>query len=104
MTEPGGPGGIDELEKSLGRLLGVGVALSTIALGAGLVTALAGGSGAAATWLLTSGLLVLVGTPIARVAVSSIVYARRRDWLFAVLTLIVFGELLASIVAAVRHR
>jgi hypothetical protein len=27
-------------------------------------------------------------------------YAMRRDWLFVTLTLVVFGELLASIVAA----
>jgi hypothetical protein len=29
---------------------------------------------------------------------------RRRDWTFVVLTLIVLGELLASIVAAIRSR
>ena len=92
------------LERMLGRLLGMGVALSTLALGAGLVTALVGGSSAAATWLLTTGLLLLVGTPVARVAVSSIVYARRRDWMFVVLTLIVLAELVASILAAVRAR
>ena len=95
---------MSDLERTLGRLLGVGVALSTVALGAGLVTALVGGSSSAATFLLTTGLLLLVGTPLVRVAVSSIVYARRRDWMFVVLTLVVLAELVASILAAVRGR
>jgi uncharacterized membrane protein len=48
------------------------------------------------------GVLMLIATPVARVVVSSITYVRRRDWTFAVLTLIVLAELVASIVAAMR--
>jgi uncharacterized membrane protein len=52
--------------------------------------------------LLAIGVLILIGTPLARVVVSTIAYARHRDWTFVLLTLIVLGELVASIVAAVR--
>jgi len=42
----------------------------------------------------------LPDAPAARVVVSSVAYARRRDWTFMLLTLIVLGELLASLVVA----
>jgi len=97
-------GAADDLERTLGRLLAVGVTISSVAMGAGLAAALTLGTGAVATFLLTSGVLILLGTPITRVAVSSIGYARRRDWLYVFLTLVVLAELLASIFAAVRGR
>jgi len=100
----GEPGTMDDLERTLGRLLAVGVTISSVALGAGLAVALTLGTGAVATFLLTAGVLVLLATPITRVAVSSIGYARRRDWLYVVLTLVVLAELIASILAAVRGR
>jgi uncharacterized membrane protein len=93
---------VDVLERQLGRLLRAGVVLSSLALGVGLVVALVFGAGTAATNLLTLGVLLLIGTPVARVVVSSIAYARRRDWTFTLLTLIVLSELIASIVAAMR--
>jgi len=93
---------VDEIERTLGRILGIGVTISSIALAAGLVAALVVGPGRAATFLLTSGVLLLLATPITRVVVSSVGYARRRDWVFVVLTAIVLAELLASIFAATR--
>ena len=93
---------MDSLELTLTRLLGIGVAISSLALGAGLVTTLATGTSAASTFLLTTGVLLLFATPITRVVVSSVGYARRRDWLFVILTVIVLAELIASIVAAMR--
>ena len=45
---------------------------------------------------------MLIATPFARVAVSTILYAVRRDWTFLLLTLVVLGELIAGIVAAFR--
>ena len=96
------PQSMKDLERVLGRLLGVGVAASSIALAAGLAAWFVLGSSTIATFLLTSGVLLLIATPIARVVVSSIGYARRRDWPFVVLTLIVLAELVASVVAAVR--
>jgi len=91
---------MDDLEVTLGRLLGIGVTISSITLGAGLVAALTLGTGSLSTFLLTAGVLLLLATPVTRVVVSSVGYARRRDWLFVVLALIVLAELIASIVAA----
>jgi uncharacterized membrane protein len=93
---------MNDLEITLGRLLGVGVTISSLALGAGLAVAMTLGTGAASSFLLTAGVLLLLATPIARVVVSSVGYARRRDWLFVLLTAIVLAELIASIVAAIR--
>jgi len=92
----------DTLELTLGRVLRAGVMFSTIALAAGLLSALAVGGGRLTDVLLVTGVLTLIATPVARVLVSSLAYLRRRDWTFAVLTLIVLAELIASIVAAVR--
>ena len=95
---------VDNLEVTLGRVLGIGVTLSTIALAAGLVSALGVGENALTMTLLTAGGVLLIATPIARVVISCLAYLRRRDWTFVVLTLIVLGELIASIVAAIRSR
>jgi uncharacterized membrane protein len=92
---------MNDLEKMLGRVLRGGVLASSAALIAGLVL-FASGSTAAGMRLLAIGVLILIGTPLARVVVSTIAYARHRDWTFVLLTLIVLGELVASIVAAVR--
>jgi uncharacterized membrane protein len=94
------PLSVEHLERILGRVLGVGVAASTVCLTAGLLMTFAFGNTRAAGALLSGGMVVLLATPVARVAVSSVGYARRRDWLFVALTLVVFGELLASIIAA----
>ena len=94
---------IERLEQILGRVLGIGVAASSVCLGAGLLMTFAGGSAVIARALLTAGIVMLLATPLARVGVSTVGYASRRDWLFVALTLVVFAELLASI-AAVPHR
>jgi uncharacterized membrane protein len=91
---------VSRLERILGRVLGVGVAASSICLAAGLLMTLVGGEGAVTHTLLTAGVVVLLATPVVRVAVSSVGYARRRDWLFVTLTLVVLAELVVTIVAA----
>lgn len=45
------------------------------------------------------GLLLLIATPVARVAFSVFAFAEERDWLYVVVTLIVFGLLLYSLSA-----
>ena len=89
-------------ESALGRLLGVGILASTVCLAAGLVLALSGRGPGTARQLLMAGLLLLMATPVARVLVSVITYARRHDWLFAVLTLVVLLELAASVLIALK--
>jgi uncharacterized membrane protein len=55
--------------------------------------------------LMNAGLMILMATPVARVAASVAEYARERDWTFVVLTSIVLLELCGGIIAAlVFHR
>ena len=70
-------------ERLLGRTLRAGVAISTGMLAAGLAITLAA-PGPVADLLLQGGLVVLMGTPMARVLISCAEYVRQRDWFFAV--------------------
>jgi uncharacterized membrane protein len=90
-------------EVALGRVLGAGVLASTTCLAAGLVITLVGGESRLAPLLLLTGLVLLMATPVARVMLSAVSYARRRDWLFVALTLIVFLQLLASVLIAFQR-
>jgi uncharacterized membrane protein len=47
--------------------------------------------------LIQLGVLVLIATPIARVAFSVIGFARQRDWLYVVMTLVVLVLLVYSV-------
>ena len=51
--------------------------------------------------LLTAGLLVLMATPVARVAVSVTEFARGREWWFVLYTVVVLVLLLGSIMVAI---
>jgi uncharacterized membrane protein len=48
--------------------------------------------------LIQLGLLILIATPIARVAFSLFAFLYQRDWLYVVVTLMVLGLLLYSLV------
>jgi len=87
------------LERVIGLVLRGGVLVSSVSLMAGLVLSLAGVE-PAATVLLNAGIIVLLATPVSRVAVSTVEYVVERDWPFATLTFIVLLELVASAVAA----
>ena len=87
---------IARLELQLGRLLFAGVTSAAICLALGLALWMARVSPGAANILLTTGLIVLMLTPIARVVASMIVYVRIRDWFFVATTLMVFGVLIAA--------
>lgn len=84
------------LELKLGRLLFAGVTISAVCLAAGLVLTLAGWSPAVANVILTTGLVILMITPVARVVASLVVYVRLRDWFFVATTIVVFGVLLMA--------
>jgi uncharacterized membrane protein len=89
-----------ELEERLGRILRAGVHASSACLAVGLLLNLATGDAPASVWVMTAGLTMLMATPIARVAMSVVEYARQADWTFFGLTAIVLLELCAGIVAA----
>ena len=89
------------LEDRLGHLLSAGVIVSTLLFAVGLAIDVVA-HGVLSMSLLHAGLIVLMATPFARVAVSVVEYARERDWLFAALTLAVLAVLVATLVVAVR--
>jgi uncharacterized membrane protein len=88
------------IEHRLGAILRAGVTASSACLAAGLLVFLISGGAAAGTWLMLAGLVMLLATPVARVALSVYEYALHRDWTFFILTTIVLLELCGGIVAA----
>jgi len=88
------------LERIIGRGLLVGLATGTASLVAGLALSPVPAMSHPADALLSAGLVVLLATPIARVAASVVVYIAERDWLFVALTCTVLAELGAAVVAA----
>ena len=87
---------LDRLETTLGRLLQTGVMSAAACLAAGLVFSLAAGTTSFSTRLLKAGLIILMMTPLMRVVVSLVAYARMRDWFFVGTTLLVFAMLLVA--------
>jgi uncharacterized membrane protein len=92
---------IGRLEVHLGRLLNAGVLTSAACLAIGLVLWMAGAAEAPANFLLTTGLVILMATPILRVIVSLVEYVRMRDWFFVATTVTVFGVLIVTVTLAV---
>ena len=86
-----------QLELTLGRLLQAGVVASAICLAAGLIAWMARGASGFADATLTLGLVLLMATPIMRVAVSLVVYIRMRDWFFVMTTVVVFVLLAVTV-------
>jgi len=89
-----------KLERAIGIVLRAGVTASSACLVVGLVVSLVSADSALARVFLNTGIIVLLLTPVACVTVSIVEYTLARDWVFAVLTTIVFIELAASAVAA----
>ena len=92
------------MELAIAGVLRLGVMTSSVCLALGLVGGLFRPESAVPPFLLSAGLLLLLGTPVARVVVSVVDYARERDWRFVLLTTIVLLELAGSIVAAIWGR
>ena len=90
------------LERWLATILGWGTALSASLLALGLLMELAGIERGVAVGLTGAGLVILMATPLVRVAASVGEYLLARDWLFASLTGIVLATLVASLLVAFR--
>ena len=91
---------LQQLELTLGRLLQAGVIASAVCLAVGLIAWMARGASGLSDAALTLGLIVLMATPIVRVAVSLVVYLRMRDWFFVATTVMVFVLLAVTVVLA----
>lgn len=50
-----------------------------------------------AEWVIAAGLLLLIATPITRVAVLVMVFLRERDWLYVAVSTVVLAVLLLSL-------
>lgn len=95
---------ISRFETQLGRLLVAGVAASAACLAAGLAVWFASPASPPADLLFRIGLYVLMATPILRVVVSVVEYARMRDWFFVATTLSVLGVLMMTLFYAFSSR
>jgi uncharacterized membrane protein len=98
------PPPLTRLERHLGRLLVTGVIVSAFLLAGGLALWLAHPDGARAVWLLNSGLVVLIATPIMRVVLSLAEYVRLREWFFVATTMAVLIELAVTVIVALARR
>lgn len=92
----------ERLELALGRWLRAGSLTSTALLAVGLAGWVAGARGPFSEWAFHAGLTVLMATPVGRVAVSVVEYARERDWFFLAATSTVLAILAATVAAAIR--
>jgi uncharacterized membrane protein len=88
------------LETAIGSVLRFGTIASSALFAVGLVVTLTGYSGEVASLLLNGALVILLATPVTRVIVSAVEFARSRDWVFVVLTLVVLLALAGSLFAA----
>jgi uncharacterized membrane protein len=95
---------VDRLERHLGRLLLVGVICSATLLFVGLLISVTNLNPPIAGWILNAGLVVLMATPLLRVVVSVVEYARIKDWFFVLTTLMVLTVLCVSLVIAWEQR
>jgi uncharacterized membrane protein len=94
-----------KLERIIRRILQIGVATSSVFLAIGLAWSFALPAATVGSPLMTIGLMILMATPVTRVAASVVEYAVERDWLFVALTSLVLLEIIAGVIAAlVFHR
>jgi uncharacterized membrane protein len=103
----------DRMEGIIGNLLRAGVILAAIIVAAGGAWYLLDAGFSPVNYhhfqaqshgmperLILTGLLILIGTPVARVAFSMIAFALERDWLYVGITAVVLAALLYSVVTA----
>ncbi len=91
------------LERWLARILGGGSMLSAALLAAGLLLEVSGAPSALAAGFTRAGLIILLATPLLRVAASVGEYLLSRDWLFASITGAVLITLLTSLFVAMAN-
>ncbi|MDK9717135.1 MAG: DUF1634 domain-containing protein [Trichlorobacter sp.] len=92
----------EPIEITLARLLRIGSFIAAVLIAAGIGTMLLGKE-AAATRLITAGLLALLATPIMRVIAAGLIFIREKDWRFACFCLVVICSLAAGIYLGQTH-
>ena len=89
---------LERLERHVGRVLRMGVLLTSTALAIGLV-ALILGQAALSTYVMTAGLMVLTAIPATRIVASLVDALRRRDRLLIISTSVVLSVLALFLIA-----
>ncbi|HXW08604.1 MAG TPA: DUF1634 domain-containing protein [Vicinamibacterales bacterium] len=90
------------LQRRLGRLMLGAVQVSAVLLAGGLMMLLAGRTELASDWLLRTGLLILMLTPVLRIIEAVLDSIRTRDWLFIATTAAVLLVLTATLLLALN--
>jgi uncharacterized membrane protein len=93
---------LERLEHQITRVLRIGVLISAIALGAGLLCGFAGE--AIAIKLFVVGLVTLMAIPITRIAASLVDAIRRRDTLLVWSTAIVLVVMAITLLHSLRSQ
>ena len=88
------------MEERLGALLTVGTVASSALLAIGLVLWLVIGPQPSTGVALEAGLIVLIATPVGRVAASTAGFLVHRDWRMVAMTALVLLSLVLSLVVA----
>ncbi|MGE5674366.1 MAG: DUF1634 domain-containing protein [Mycobacterium leprae] len=86
------------VELVLARLLRVGSVLAAVLVGAGILFLMTGVQAALGGRLITAGLLVLVSTPVMRVAAALVVFLREKDYAFALFCTLVLLAISVGVV------
>lgn len=87
-----------DIDLVLAKLLRVGSAVSAGLMAVGLGLSTLGAQGALGDRVLTWGIIVLVATPVMRVAAALLVFLRERDYLFALFCVLVLSSLAVGMV------
>ena len=87
---------VHPIELVLARLLRLGSLIAAALLAVGIAL-MAMGMTVLAPKLITAGLLVLLGTPVMRVVVASIIFTKEREWHFAFFSFVVLCAMAAGI-------
>jgi uncharacterized membrane protein len=93
---------VSPFERTLSRLMLAGVWLSAFSLTLGLTLLLAFTQSAAGDVLLRVGLLVLMATPVLRIALSVVEAVRQRDWFWLWSTIAVVVVLTGTVIYSLR--
>ena len=88
---------VEQVELTIARLLRIGTGLASLLLAAGLAVLLLGLPISIGPDLITAGLVVLVCTPLLRVASAFLIYLRLGDRVYAAISLLVLILVFAGI-------
>ena len=101
-THHDAPSRHEPIELVLARLLRLGSIVAAFLLAVGIGAMLLGHT-VLAPRIITAGLLTLLATPIMRVVVAGLIFARDRDWRFAFFCLVVLCALVAGALLGHGH-